>query len=51
MVILQEKLLKRMDSLRKMTQEMQNSLNEEANKTQLLEVRIKIFYLFAWRQI
>ncbi|XP_024597961.1 tripartite motif-containing protein 64-like isoform X1 [Neophocaena asiaeorientalis asiaeorientalis] len=46
-----EKLLKRMDSLRKMTQEMQNSLNEEANKTQLLEnyvavrkVMIKVQY-------
>ncbi|XP_033717996.1 tripartite motif-containing protein 64-like [Tursiops truncatus] len=46
-----EKLLKRMDSLRKMTQEMQNSLNQEANKTQLLEnyaairkVMIKVQY-------
>ncbi|XP_057605422.1 tripartite motif-containing protein 64C-like [Hippopotamus amphibius kiboko] len=32
-----EKLLKRMGSLRKMTQEMQNSLDQEANKTQTLE--------------
>ncbi|XP_023987481.1 tripartite motif-containing protein 64C-like isoform X2 [Physeter macrocephalus] len=46
-----EKLLKRMGSLRKMTQEVQNSLNQEANKTQWLEnyaavrkVMIKVQY-------
>ncbi|XP_057605420.1 tripartite motif-containing protein 64C-like [Hippopotamus amphibius kiboko] len=46
-----EKLLKRMDSLRKMAQEMQNSLDQEVNKTQTLEsyvalrkVMIKVQY-------
>ena len=41
--ILQEKLLKRMSSLWKMREEIQISLNEEANTTQSFEVRIKMF--------
>ena len=41
--ILQEKLLKRMSSLWKMREEIQLSLNEEANTTQSFEVRIKMF--------
>ena len=49
MVILQEKLLKRMGSLWKVTQEMQDNLNEETTKTQILEVRMKMFYLFLCR--
>ena len=40
--ILQEKLLKRMSSLWKMREEIQISLNEEANTTQSFEVRIKM---------
>lgn len=46
-VILQEKLLKRMGSLWKMTQEIQNNLNQEASKTQILEVRMKMFCFHA----
>ena len=45
MGILQEKLLKRMSSLWKMREEMQISLNQEANTTQSFEVRIKCSYL------
>ena len=41
--ILQEKLLKRMSSLWKMREEIQISLNQEANTTQSFEVRIKMF--------
>ena len=43
MGILQEKLVKRMRSLWKLREEMQISLNQEANKTQSFEVRIKMF--------
>ena len=43
MGILQEKFLKRMSSLWKMREEIQISLNEEANTTQSFEVRIKMF--------
>lgn len=46
-VILQEKLLKRMGSLWKMTQEIQNNLNQEASKTQILEVRMKMLCFHA----
>ncbi|XP_008513551.1 tripartite motif-containing protein 64-like [Equus przewalskii] len=37
-----EKLLKRMGSLWKMTQEIQNNLNQEASKTQILEVYVAL---------
>ena len=41
--ILQEKLVKRMRTLWKLREEMKISLNQEANKTQSFEVRIKMF--------
>ena len=40
--ILQEKLVKRMRTLWKLREEMKISLNQEANKTQSFEVRIKM---------
>ena len=43
MGILQEKLVNRMRSLWKLREEVQISLNQEANKTQSFEVRIKMF--------
>lgn len=44
MGILQEMLLKRMDSLWKMTQEMQNNRNQETKKIRSLEVRKSMLY-------
>lgn len=39
--MLQDNLLKKMDSLWNMTQEIQNSLKQETSKIQSLEVRMK----------